>query len=743
MLDEYGLGKIYCGIKYKYMPTKKTTLMVHGMHCVSCAATIENKLKKMPGISKVTLNYATATAVLEFDPEIVDEQKIIQAIKSSGYQAMPKSEHLAMGHDHGKVTAGEVVKERNLFILSLLLSLPIVFLSMIWHEKSFSSHLLQAILAGIIQFFVGLRFYKGTYYGLKDKTANMDTLVALGTSAAYFYSLATTFLIKGEVFYETSALLITFVILGKWLEAGAKGKANQAIKKLLGLQAKTARVVRNGKEFDIDIAEVRLGEIIIDRPGEKIPVDGVVLDGYSSVDESMVSGESIPVEKTVGDLLIGSTINKSGSFKFRATKVGKDTMLSQIVQFVENAQNSKAPIQRFADKVSAIFVPAVLLISVITFVVWYFVFGATFVFALMAMVAVLVIACPCALGLATPTALIVGTGMGAGRGILIKSAQALELANKIQIVVFDKTGTLTTGRPVVTEIWSTGEKINLNFLQYAASLEKSSEHHLAEAIVQKAKTEKLDFLPVDRFFAEPGLGVSGEIDGKKVIVGTEKIMMTNKIFLDNILIGKKNQMEDDGKTVVIVGLGDRAVGLIAISDVVRLEAKETIENLKKLKIKTLMITGDNKSTASAIAKQVGIDSFLSQVLPQEKSSQIESLQARGLKVAMVGDGINDAPALAVSDLGVALGAGTDIAIETGDIILVRNDLRDVVKSFSLSQATMKKIKQNLFWALFYNSLGIPIAAFGLLRAEYAGLAMALSSVSVVLNSLLLKRKKLN
>jgi len=729
----------------------KKSFDIHGMHCASCALTIEKNLNKAPGIKSANVNYATNKATVEF-AGASDEKQVVDIVKQSGYHAMPSGE-LMSGHEHhGTVTAGESAKERNLFILSLALSLPIVILSMVLRDMSFTSRVVQAMLGGIVQFYVGFRFYRGTYYGLRNKTANMDTLVALGTSAAYGYSLVTTFLISGEVFFETSALLITFVILGKWLEAKAKGKAGQAIKKLMGLQAKTARVERAGEEIDIPIGEVAVGDVIIIRPGEKIPVDGQVIAGYSSVDESMISGESLPVEKNMGDFVVGATVNKTGSFKFRAEKIGADTVLAQIIAFVENAQGSKAPIQKFADTVSSYFVPAVLLIAILTFLIWFF-SGASFVSALMAFTAVLVIACPCALGLATPTAIIVGTGRGAEQGILIRGGEPLQIADKINCVVFDKTGTLTSGQPAVTDILNfpptpppgeSGEASqaqNLNLLQLAASLEKNSEHPLAEAIVNKAKAARLNFLLVDGFKAEPGMGVSGQINGHAILIGTDKFLTKNRITLPTELGRQKSRLEDEGKTVINIAIDSAAAGLVAVADTLRAEAKPVIDQLKKEKIKSVMITGDNQLTAAAIAKAAGIDIFLAEVMPEKKAEQIARLQRQGLKVAMVGDGINDAPALVSADLGIAMGRGTDIALEAGGIILVKNDLRDVVKAIKLSRLTMKKIKQNLFWALFYNSVGIPVAAFGLLKAEYAGLAMALSSVSVVLNSLWLKRKK--
>jgi len=740
--------------------THKKEYDISGMHCASCALIIEKKLQKIPGIKTANVNFAVEKATVEYDQSQVNDNKIITAVQDSGYGARPVGENTK---DHEGISKqSEIKKERNLFILSLVLSLPVLVLAMILRDMSFNSRVIQALLAGVVQFYIGFRFYRGTYYALKDKTANMDSLIAIGTSAAYLYSLATTFLIAGDVFFETSSLLITFVILGKWLEARAKGQAGQAIKKLIALGAKTARVVRAEKEIDVPIENVIVGDIIIVRPGEKIPVDGEVISGHSSVDESMVSGESIPKEKNVGDMVIGATINKTGSFKFRATKVGKDTILSQIIKIVEEAQGQKAPIQKFADKISSVFVPIVMVIALITFIVWYFILSAPFVVALMAFTAVLVIACPCALGLATPTAIIVGTGKGAENGILIKGGESLEGANKIKIVVFDKTGTITKGQPILTDILSVKEfpisnfqfpnnfeisnskfsKNDLIVLQLSASLENSSEHPLAEPIVKEAKDQNMALSEIKNFQSLSGQGITGEINGYNVLVGTDKLMIENNITISDDILNKKSQLEEDGKTVMLIASDHKLSGLIAVADTIKETSIEAIKNLHQLGVKTIMITGDNKKTAQAIAQKVGIDEVLAEVLPEDKAKKIKELQTTGLKVAMAGDGINDAPALAQADLGIAMGGGTDIAIETGGVVLVKNDLRDVAKSIKLSKQTMAKIKQNMFWALFYNSVGIPIAASGLLRAELAGLAMALSSVSVVLNSILLKRKKL-
>jgi len=710
------------------------------MHCASCALTIEKKLKNISGISKVEVNFPANSLSVEHEVSGHIENKIINTIKESGYSASVASDDLKSREHSQKVREEEIKRERNRFIISLLLTIPILVLSMILRNTSFESKVIQFFFAGIVQFYIGFRFYRGAYYALKNKAANMDTLVAGGTSAAYFYSFATTFFMGGEVFYETAALLITFVVLGKWLEARTKGKAGEAIKKLLGLQAKTARVIRGEGELDIPIKDVIVGDVIIVKPGEKIPVDGEVVEGHSVVDESMISGESIPVEKNNGDSVVGATINKTGSFKFRASKVGNNTILAQIIKVVEEAQSSRAPIQKFADMVSGYFVPTVIALALITFVVWYFFILSSFAVALLAFTAVLVIACPCALGLATPTAIMVGTGKGAGDGILIKGGEALEIANKINVVIFDKTGTLTKGEPEVTNIVSFGMAED-KVLEIAASVEKKSEHPLAESIVKKAKEKSISLSESENFKAVIGGGVTADIGGSNVLVGTERFMSENGLLLETSIISEKNLLEEEGKTVMIVSYNKSIVGIIAVADTVRQATKEAIDKLRQMNIKTVMITGDNEKTANAIAKQVGVDNFFAEVLPQDKAKKIKELQEKGDRVAMVGDGINDAPALAQADLGIAMGSGTDIAIESGDIVLVKNDPRDVSRSILLSKMTMQKIKQNMFWALFYNGIGIPIAALGLLKAEFAGLAMALSSVSVVVNSLLLKRRK--
>ncbi len=751
---------------------KKQQLDIAGMHCASCALTIEKRLKKTPGVVSADVNLTTEKASVEYDCSKCDVEMIEKAVKEAGYKVRngngsasysdmemaTKESNNKMnhsGHDHSAmIREQEIKKEKNRFLISLFLSLPVVFLSMVLGDMTFSSLVAQSILAAVIQFYIGWPFYRGAYYGLKNKSANMDTLITLGTSAAFFYSLVFTYISEGQVFYETSALLITFVVLGKYLEARAKGRAGQAIKKLMGLNPKTARVFREGKEVEIAISEVRVDDEVIVRPGEKIPVDGLVIEGSSSVDESMLTGESLPVEKNSGDKVIGATINKQGSFKFKAEKVGRDTVLAQIVKVVEMAQMSKAPIQKFADTVSSYFVPFVILAAMVAFLGWYFFAGFVFIKALMAFTAVLVIACPCALGLATPTAILVGTGKGAEAGVLIKGGEHLEKAAKVNLIVFDKTGTLTYGKPEVTDV-IIDEQFDFSFLskkisskdillKLIASVENKSEHPLAEAIANQAKNQGLEMMAVESFEAFSGRGVFGKVNNKEILVGTEKLMTERKIILSDKLKQEKSRLENNGQTVMITAIDNQSAGLIAVSDMIKSGAAEALAKLRSLGLETMMITGDNERVAGAIAKELKIDKYYAGVLPEDKAAKIKELKSvSGAVIAMVGDGINDAPALASADLGIAMGSGTDIAIESSGMVVLGNDLMNVYKALKLSRLTMKKIRQNMFWALFYNTVGIPIAALGLLRAEFAGLAMALSSVSVVLNSLLLKSKKLD
>ena len=772
--------------------TGHVMLALTGMTCASCSAVIEKTLQKVPGVTSATVNLAIETGTVDFDPNIVGPDELISAVKNAGYGATLKVETLgvtASGEDEQRAAQQKHAdRQRNLFIFSLVFSIPLLIIAMVppfmMIVPEFVARLfgmtsetdvmmvgkyIMFALATPVQIVVGAQFYRGAWHSLKRRTGNMDTLIAIGTSAAYFFSVGSTFVPALEmqpVFFETAALLLTFVLLGKLLEARAKGKTSDAIKKLMGLAAKTARVVRGGDEIDVPVEQVVTGDVVVVRPGDKVPVDGVLLDGRSSVDESMLTGESIPVEKNVGDTVIGATMNKLGSFKFRATKVGKDTALAQIVRLVEEAQGSKAPVQRFADAISSVFVPFVVSAAVLTFLFWGLagpaIFGAKpmadgaflllrpilmsagtygwWVTALLAGTAVVVVACPCALGLATPTAIMVGTGKGAENGILIKNGEALETAYKLNAIVFDKTGTLTHGKPIVTETEAfPGVDVDV-FFRLSAALEKSSEHPLAEAIVNHAKETSVQLPGVADFTAVPGHGVEGVVEGRKVALGNRKLMTREGVDVE-AFASRIEQLESEGKTVMLTSIDGAAAGLIAVADTLKDNSTEAVAQLAKMGVEVYMITGDNRRTAEAIARQAGIkpDHVLAEVLPEHKASEVAKLQEAGKKVAMVGDGINDTPALAQADVGIAMGAGTDVAMETGGIVLIKNDLRDVVTAIELSRATMRKIRMNFFWALGYNTLGIPIAALGLLRPEIAGAAMALSSVSVVSNSLLLRR----
>jgi len=637
---------------------------------------------------------------------------------------------------------------KKILYFSLIFSVPALLISMFVMDWQYKGIALLA-LATPVQFVAGYSFYRGAWNALKNKTSNMDTLIAIGTSVAYFYSAAVLLTNPmGELYFEVAAVLISLVILGKYMEAHAKGKTSEAISKLIQLSPKKAHVIRGGKEITIDVDDVKVGDIVIVRPGEKIPVDGVIVSGNSSIDESMITGESMPVEKKSGDKVVGATINKFGSFNFRAMRIGADTTLSKIIKMVEEAQGSRAPIQRFADRISSVFVPAVIVISLATFFGWYFLFGATFSFALVVAVAVVVIARPCALGLATPTAIIAGTGKGAQNGILIRNGEVLETASKVNAIIFDKTGTITKGEPDVTDIIAyAGDRNEL--MRTAATLEKNSEYPLAMAVMKKAKEMNIKPGTATGFRAISGHGIEGKIGSRKILIGNALLIRKNGIKLAQAVVQEIQRLENDGKTVVIISEGKKLSGLIAIADVVRESSAEAVKKLGQMGIITYMITGDNERTAKAIAKQVGIENVFFEVLPEDKAGYVKKLQRKGLKVAMTGDGINDAPALAQADVGISMGSGTDIAVETGRIILMKNDLNDVPKALKLSRMTLAKIKQNMFFSLIYNILGIPIAAGALyavsgllLNPMIAGGAMAMSSVSVVSNSLLLKAKKL-
>ncbi len=729
----------------------KKTLLITGMHCASCAKIIENAVSKVNGVESINVNFAAekASITIKKDAKDVDAEKSlkesIEAVKGAGYNAVVFEESKSGFDRERKLRESEIQKQKLYLIFSIVLSVPAAAISMFFMDFP-NKAIVLFLLATPVQFIAGWQFYSGAYKALRNKSANMDTLIAIGTSTAYFYSIANTFFLDGELYYEISALLITFVILGKFLEAKAKGKASEAIKKLMNLSAKKATVIRNGQEKVIDASEVVVGDIVIVKPGEKIPVDALIIEGNSAVDESMITGESIPVEKKKGDSVIGSTINKNGALKIKATKIGKDSVLSQIVKLVEDAQGSKAPIQRFADRISAYFVPAVVLIAIATFMIWYYALNATFGFSLILATAVVVIACPCALGLATPTAIMVGTGKGAEHGILIKGGEALETAHKVNTIVFDKTGTLTKGKPEVTEIVALAGFTEKQILEIAGSIEKNSEHPLGQAIVEKARAENISFISTSAFKAVPGKGVtaklkSGKYKNKELALGNVKLMRDRKIDLGKY-VSSMEKLEDEGKTVMLLAIGSKPAALIAVADTIKDNAKPAVARLQRMKIEVIMLTGDNKRTANAIARSLGIKKILAEVLPDQKAEEVKKLQGFGRKVAMVGDGINDAPALAQADLGIAMGSGTDVAMESGDIVLMKNDLHDVVKAINLSKRTMAKIKQNMFWALFYNAAGIPIAAGVLfpilLRPELAAAAMALSSVSVVSNSLTLK-----
>ncbi len=726
----------------------KNSFQIKGMSCAACAAKVEKTLNSLPGVSKASVNIATEKAAVSYSSSEITINDIWDAVEKLGYKVEDNEEDLS--NDREREDRGqEIRRQKVLLAFSLLFSLPlmvVMFAEMFvwdWMPTFTGNKYFQLALATPIQFVAGAQFYRDAYYALKNKSANMSVLVVLGTSAAYFFSLAVTF--WGEqlglmhVYYETSGIIITLIILGKLLEAIAKGKTSEAIRKLMGMQAKAARVMREGKEQEIPIEEVRMGELIIVRPGEKIPVDGVIIEGYSSIDESLLTGESIPVDKTVGDEVIGATINKYGTFKFEATKIGKDTALAQIIKVVEEAQGSKAPIQRMADIISSYFVPAVIGIAVLTFLVWYFVAEpGDFNRALINFTAVLVIACPCALGLATPTSIMVGTGKGAENGILFKGGEHLENAHQIDTVVLDKTGTITRGQPEVTDIVNLTELEEKEILYFAATAEKGSEHPLGQAIVKYGEEILGEVASAEEFAAIPGRGIAARIKGKSVLLGTRKMMQEKKIVVKEIE-GQMSEMEDLGKTVMLMSLDGEIAAIIAVADTVKENSEEAVKELQRMGMEVIMITGDNKRTAQAVARQVGIDRVLAEVLPEDKAEEIKKLKAKGKKVAMVGDGINDAPALAIADVGIAIGTGADVAMEAADITLMGGDLLGIPASIALSRATMKNIKQNLFWALIYNTLGLPIAAFGLLNPVIAGGAMAFSSVSVVTNALRLKR----
>jgi P-type Cu+ transporter len=739
------------------------TLKIEGMTCAACARAVEKAALKVDGVSEANVNFATENLKINFDPDKVKISDVKKSIEKSGYKAFEESEK---GANDAKRKEKEIQGLKNRFIFSAIFSVPLLIVAMgpmitdkmgivlpnminpMDHARIYA--LIQLLLVVPVMI-IGRKYFTVGFKSLFRKSPNMDSLIAIGTSAAFIYSFVSvikTFLdgIQYHMYFESAGVILTLITLGKYFESLAKGKTSESIRKLMELAPKTAKVFKNGKEVEISIDEVKVGDIVIVRPGEKIPVDGEVTEGVTSVDESMLTGESIPVEKTVGSKVIGASINKNGFIKYKATKVGKDTVLAQIIKLVEQAQESKAPIEKLADVIAGYFVPVVIGLAFISSLAW-FLYGESFVFSVTIFISVLVIACPCALGLATPTAIMVGTGKGAEYGVLIKSGVALESAHKIDTVVLDKTGTITEGKPRVTDIF-TADGIEKDYLlSLAASCEIGSEHPLGDAIVKEAENKNYEIQNVDSFKAISGHGIEALIQGKKVLLGNKKLMTENNVAL-NDMEDKANELASLGKTPMYVALDNKLIGIIAVADIVKENSKKAIDKLHSLGIEVAMITGDNKKTAYAIAKQVGVDRTLAEVLPRDKANEVKKLQNENKKVAMVGDGINDAPALAQADIGMAIGSGTDVAIESADIVLMKSDLVDVVTAIDLSKKTIRNIKENLFWAFGYNTLGIPVAMgvlfiFGgpLLNPMIAALAMSFSSVSVLLNALRLKKFK--
>ncbi|TAD98481.1 MAG: copper-translocating P-type ATPase [Oscillatoriales cyanobacterium] len=740
------------------------TVKLQGMSCASCASSIEQAIKSVPGVIECNVNFGMEQASIQYDSQKTSLATIQATVDAAGYKALPLPEMAADEDDNDRKNRKSESQnlQRKLWtagIISILLvvgGIPAMTgLHLPFIPAWLHNFWLQLVLTAPVQFWCGKSFYIGAWKALKRRVATMDTLIALGTSAAYFYSVFVTFFpglfiaqgLNSSVYYEVAASVVALILLGKTLENRAKGETSEAIRKLMGLQAKTARIVRNGQELEVPLAQVEIGDIVQVRPGEQIPVDGEVIEGYSTIDEAMVTGESLPVKKQIGDEVIGATINKTGSFKFRTTRIGKDTFLAQIVKMVQDAQGSKAPIQKLADEVTGWFVPAVIAVALATFIIW---FNATgnITLATVTMVEVLIIACPCALGLATPTAVMVGTGKGAENGILIKGAESLELAHKIQVIVLDKTGTLTEGKPTVTDfvtIKGSANSNELKLLKFAASVERNSEHPLGEAVVRYGEFQEVILTDVKDFEAIAGSGVRGVVEGKSIALGTLRWMQELGFDTDYLELRAK-AWESASKTVVWMAVEGKIEAILGIADALKPSSARAVKALQKLGLEVVMLTGDNRTTAESIAHAVGIDRIFAEVRPDQKAAKIQALQAQGKIVAMVGDGINDAPALAASDVGIAIGTGTDVAIAASDITLISGDLQGIVTAIQLSRATMRNIRENLFFAFIYNIAGIPIAAgilypiFGwLLSPIIAGGAMAFSSVSVLTNALRLRK----
>jgi len=739
------LEKAVTDAGYKVI-NEKAALKIGGMTCATCVKTIEKSLKRLDGISSVTVNLGAEKAYITFNPKIATIADMKKAIEEAGYQYLGVE-----GEEREDLEEAarekDLREKRNRFIVGFAVGIPLMVLMYVPVNFPFSMAYFMLVVSAPVFFYVSHPIFNAAYRSLKNKNLSMDVMYSMGIGVAFVSSILGTFefILSSEfLFYETAVLLASFLTIGRYLEARAKGKTSEAIKKLMGLQPKTAAVIRDNHEIEIPIEDVQINDIIVVKPGEKIPVDGEVVDGESYVDESMITGEPIPTLKQKGDDVVGGTLNKNSVIKFRTSKIGRDTVLSQIIKLVEEAQASRPPVQRIADKAVSYFIPTVLTIAVLSFAVWYLVLGNTLLFALTALISVLVIACPCALGLATPTAVTVGIGRGAELGVLIKNGEVLEISEKLSSIVFDKTGTLTKGKPEVTDIIGIGI-YNSELLKLVASVEKNSQHPLAEAMVRKAREKSIELEESEGFDTFGGKGVTAKVDGKDVLIGNRTLFEERNISYQKIE-EKIVQLEDEGKTVILIALANEIGGIIAIADTLKERTKDAIKAFKNMKFNVAMITGDNARTANAIAKQIGIDNVLAEVLPQDKADEVKKLQEKGEVVAFVGDGINDAPALAQSDVGIAIGSGTDVAIESGEIVLIKDNLMDAVASVQLSKKVMSRIKQNLFWAFAYNTALIPVAAgilhpfFGItFKPELAGLAMAMSSVTVVSLSLLLKR----